>query len=85
MTDRAGVMPAEWAPHERCLMAWPTRRELWGRRRTRRGATTSAPDVELAELAIDDSRLRDSGPIFCVEPGGGRFGAARSPGTARAR
>src|SRR5690349_15887891 len=30
MTDRAGRMPAEWAPHERCLMAWPTRRELWG-------------------------------------------------------
>jgi agmatine deiminase len=23
-------MPAEWEPHERCLMAWPTRTELWG-------------------------------------------------------
>ena len=23
-------MPAEWEPHERCLMAWPTRRALWG-------------------------------------------------------
>jgi agmatine deiminase len=23
-------MPAEWAPHERTLMAWPCRRELWG-------------------------------------------------------
>ena len=22
-------MPAEWEPHEACLMAWPTRRELW--------------------------------------------------------
>ncbi|MDH6109337.1 agmatine deiminase [Kitasatospora sp. MAP12-15] len=22
-------MPAEWTEHERCLMAWPTRRELW--------------------------------------------------------
>jgi agmatine deiminase len=22
-------MPAEWAPHAACLMAWPTRRELW--------------------------------------------------------
>jgi agmatine deiminase len=22
-------MPAEWAPHERCWMAWPCRRELW--------------------------------------------------------
>jgi agmatine deiminase len=23
-------MPAEWVPHERCWMAWPCRRELWG-------------------------------------------------------
>lgn len=22
-------MPPEWAPHAACLMAWPTRRELW--------------------------------------------------------
>ena len=28
--DRIGVMPAESAPHERCLMAWPARRSLWG-------------------------------------------------------
>jgi agmatine deiminase len=25
-------MPAEWAPHRRCWMAWPCRRELWGER-----------------------------------------------------
>src|SRR4051812_50162616 len=24
------TMPPEWAPHERTLMAWPCRRELWG-------------------------------------------------------
>jgi agmatine/peptidylarginine deiminase len=23
-------MPAEWEPHEACLMAWPTRGDLWG-------------------------------------------------------
>jgi agmatine deiminase len=23
-------MPAEWEPHEACLMAWPTRQDLWG-------------------------------------------------------
>ena len=23
-------MPAEWEPHAGCLMAWPTRKELWG-------------------------------------------------------
>lgn len=25
-------MPAEWEPHAGCLMAWPTRRALWGPR-----------------------------------------------------
>jgi agmatine deiminase len=24
------VMPAEWAPHQRCWMIWPCRTELWG-------------------------------------------------------
>jgi agmatine deiminase len=26
------AMPAEWAPHAGCLMAWPSRAELWGDR-----------------------------------------------------
>src|SRR3712207_6369079 len=25
-------MPAEWAPHSRCWMAWPCRSDLWGDR-----------------------------------------------------
>ncbi len=25
-------MPAEWAPHAGCLMAWPARKQLWGPR-----------------------------------------------------
>ena len=28
-STRASRMPAEWTPHERCLMAWPTRPDLW--------------------------------------------------------
>ncbi|WP_424568349.1 agmatine deiminase family protein [Streptomyces sp. CH-036] len=28
-------MPAEWSEHEGCLMAWPTRTDLW--------ATSSTP------------------------------------------
>jgi agmatine deiminase len=93
-TPRAAglAMPAEWVEHERTLMAWPAREELWGpalavakrdyaaiaraiaafepvlmvaqeasraevRRRCGRG-------VEVVELPIDDSWIRDSGPIF---------------------
>ena len=92
-------MPAEWAPHERTLMAWPTRPELWGEQlepaRAEYAQTANAiaafepvtmvcanpaeaaqaraalaAAVEVVELAIDDSWLRDSGPIFVV--GGGR-------------
>ena len=25
-------MPAEWAPHARCWMAWPEKRSIWGER-----------------------------------------------------
>jgi agmatine deiminase len=28
--DKAFFMPAEWAPHSRCWMAWPCREALWG-------------------------------------------------------
>jgi agmatine deiminase len=32
-------MPAEWAPHERCWMAWPARADLWnGRERQAKAA-----------------------------------------------
>ncbi len=95
-------MPAEWEPHAATLMAWPTRRELWGptweaaqaeyagvanaiaayepvlmvvtpeqattaRRRLTRG-------VDLLEAPLDDSWLRDSGPIVVVEETGARIG-----------
>lgn len=87
-------MPAEWAAHERTLIAWPAREEAW------RGVTIEDArdahaqvvaavaafepvtlvadpahvedarrrvphDVEVVALPIDDSWLRDSGPI-CV-------------------
>jgi agmatine deiminase len=95
------AMPAEWELHERTLMAWPVRVDLWGdglvqarrdyaeiaraiaafepvlmvappgsageiRRRCGRG-------VDVVELPIDDSWIRDSGPIF-VTGGGARAG-----------
>jgi agmatine deiminase len=87
-------MPAEWEPHQACLMEWPTltRQSLWGDRfdeaRDDYAAVATAisafepvvmvcdPDqesearrqcgegVEILPLPIDDSWMRDNGPIF---------------------
>jgi agmatine deiminase len=90
------TMPPEWAPHERTLMGWPCRRELWGddlqtakresaavanavaafepvtmvagsREDAAEARVALAGTVEIVELPIDDSWLRDSGPIFVVD------------------
>ncbi len=97
------AMPAEWAPHERTLMAWPCRADMWQDQLApakaqyagvanavaafepvtmvcgsaadaaeARAALTGAVDV--IELPIDDSWLRDSGPIFVVDGDGHRAG-----------
>ena len=39
-------MPAEWAPHERTLMAWPCRTELWGERLVARSQRSLSDDRE---------------------------------------
>jgi len=96
-------MPAEWARHERTMMAWPTRHDLWGDQleaaREEYAATANAiaafepvtmvcasaeeatharaalsTAAEVVELPIDDSWLRDCGPIFVVDGDGGRAG-----------
>ncbi len=96
-------MPAEWAPHERTLIGWPCRRELWGgaleRARDAHVAVAAAiaafepvtmvanpgaeatdararcpAAVEILELPIDDSWLRDSGPAFVTGAQGERVG-----------
>jgi agmatine deiminase len=94
-------MPAEWEPHERTLMGWPCRADLWGETMDQarsdyatvanaiaafepvtmianpgadaadaRAACTVG--VEIVELALDDSWLRDCGPIYVVNDGGSR-------------
>lgn len=62
------LMPAEWEPHQRCLMAWPARRSVWGEQlETAKDdyATIAAtiarfePVLMLAPPAdVDDARIR---------------------------
>ena len=88
--------PAEWEPHERTLMGWPCRAELWGETidRARADYATVAnavaafepvtmianpgedaraaraacgSGVDIVELELDDSWLRDSGPIYTYD------------------
>lgn len=97
-------MPAEWAPHERTLIAWPAREEAW------RGTTieqaravhaevvaaiaafepvtlvadpahvddarrrVSGENVDVATLPLDDSWLRDSGPLIVLGADARRHG-----------
>ncbi|MGH6896950.1 MAG: agmatine deiminase family protein [Geminicoccaceae bacterium] len=42
------AMPAEWAPHARCWMAWPCRTELWGERM----AAARRAYVEVAQAIV---------------------------------
>jgi agmatine deiminase len=96
-------MPAEWAPHERTLMAWPARLSLWGSQLAQAKADYAATatavasfepltmvcadetaaaearaalpgEVDVIVEAIDDSWLRDSGPIFVTGSDGRRAG-----------
>jgi agmatine deiminase len=96
-------MPPETAPHERTLISWPCRRELWGSalndaKREYAGvaravagfepvtvvASTAADAmeasrsigdrVEVIEIPLDDSWVRDNGPAFVVGGPQGRLG-----------
>ena len=100
--QRGMVMPAEWAPHELTLMAWPARLELWGDALGRAKAEYAAvaraisgfepvlmvappgaghevedacgDRVRVLELPIDDSWMRDSGPVIVRSRDGRRAG-----------
>jgi agmatine deiminase len=96
-------MPPETAPHERTLISWPCRRELWGpvleeAKREYAGVAdavarfepvtmvaASASDaaeageamgdrVEIIEVPLDDSWVRDNGPTFVTGGPAGRLG-----------
>ena len=61
-------MPAEWTEHERTLMAWPTRAELWG------DALETARD-EYAQVARAIAEFEPVTMVAC--PGQGADAAAR--------
>jgi agmatine deiminase len=94
-------LPAEWEPHERTLMGWPCRAELWGETLeparldyatvanaiaafepvtmvANAGADAAqaraacGDGVEVVELPLDDSWLRDCGPIYVYGEDGRR-------------
>jgi len=93
LPSRAGfTMPAEWAPHERCLVSWPCRDLTWKSyfREAKESyaaviraisrfepvtvlsdPSTAAEvqqalgtDTEVVTVDLDDSWVRDNGPIF---------------------
>ncbi|MCX5387016.1 agmatine/peptidylarginine deiminase [Streptomyces sp. NBC_00083] len=53
-------MPAEWTEHERCLMAWPTRSDLWG-------AALAQAKQEYAQVA---RAIAEFEPVTMVAPPG---------------
>ena len=96
-------MQAEWEPHEKCIIGWPTElrvADVWGEQFLLAKASYAAvahaiarfepvlvlarpgeggvarsycgSDIEVVEMPIDDSWLRDSGPIFVTRSDGAR-------------
>ncbi len=63
-------MPAEWTPHERCVMAWPARASMWG-------SQLAAAKAEYTEVALAIARTE---PVLMVAPpGSGSEAAAACP------
>lgn len=95
-------MPAEWDPHERTLMGWPARSDMWESHFAQAKADyaevanaiaafepvlmAAAPaqfdearaacgeGVDVVAIPLDDSWVRDSGPIFVTDGGPRRVG-----------
>ena len=88
--DEGYSMPAEWAPHAGCWMAWPFRESLWGSylEGAREPVTMVADAAHVTDaqarcgsgvraiaLPIDDSWLRDAAPTFLLGRQGRRAAA----------
>ncbi len=93
--------PAEWERHERTIMGWPCRTELWGEtldqarsdyatvanavgafepvtmianpgEQAAQARAACGGAVDVVELPLDDSWLRDCGPIYTIGDDGSR-------------
>jgi agmatine deiminase len=64
-------MPAEWAPHERCVMAWPARADMW------RAQLDSA---KRAHAQVANAVARTEPVLMVAPPGGGAEAAAACDG-----
>ncbi|HLI58187.1 MAG TPA: agmatine deiminase family protein [Solirubrobacteraceae bacterium] len=91
--------PAEWERHERTIMGWPCRTELWGEtlaqaradyatvanaigefepvtmianpgEQAAQARAACGAAVDVVELPLDDSWLRDCGPIYTLDDDG---------------
>jgi agmatine deiminase len=96
-------VPPETRRHERTLMAWPCRRELWGDqlgaakaeyagianaiaafepvtmiaatpRDAAEARTVLATTIKIVQMPLNDSWMRDNGPIFSLDQSGRRAG-----------
>jgi agmatine deiminase len=94
-------LPAEWEPHERTLMGWPCRLELWGEtleqaradyatvanaiaafepvtmianpgEQANQARRACVEAVDVVELPLDDSWVRDCGPVYVHNADGSR-------------
>src|SRR5512136_2456733 len=93
--DDGFVMPAEWQPHDTCLISWPCREQTWfghfeeakraylevikNVRRFEHVFVLADPStakearsrigkgIEILEIELDDSWIRDNGPIFLCD------------------
>ena len=64
------TMPPEWAPHERCVVAWPCRSTMWG---------DQLDEAKAAHAAVAAAISRFEPVLLVADPGAGPEAAAACP------
>ena len=63
-------MPPEWAPHERCVVAWPCRADMWGDR---------LAEAKVAHAAVVNAIGAFEPVLLVANPGSGHEAATACP------